>query len=285
MTYVGKILVILIMVLSLGFLTLSTVVFTTEKNWKTEVDKLKTQLSEVTGKSNQLNDAKTKLEGDLQITQKEGEEKVKALEDSLTQLKAELGRYTDETTKQRTVVETAQENLRSSQQEAEAKSRERAQALEQLRDVQNEANQYKIQQTELNDQIRILERELEQAKDNNKYLRDQVVLLQGVLQSNNLEADPAAYQKLALPPEVEGEILQTDTQNRRFQISIGSDDGLVAGHELIVYRLKPNPEYLGKVRVQLVDGDRAVVTLIGNTPQGKKIQEGDIVSTKIRPRG
>lgn len=285
MTYVGKILVILIMILSLAFLTLSTVVFTTEKNWKDEVEKLKGQLSEVQKKNNALTEEKGRLENDLSVTQKESEGAVKNLRDMLTQKDGELARYTDETTKLRTAVETAQENLRSAQQDADAKSRDRNLALDQLRAVQTEANQYKIQQTELNDQIRLLERELEQAKGNNKYLRDQLVAVQNVLKANNLEADPARYQQLALPPEVEGEVLQADTTKGRFQISIGSDDGLVPGHELFVYRLQPRPEYLGKVKVSIVDSDRAVVTLIGTTPQGKKIQEGDIVSTTIRPRG
>lgn len=285
MTYVGKILVILIMILSLSFLTISTVVFTTEKNWKDEVDKLKTQLSEASKKSSALNEEKSKLENDLSVTQKEAEGAVKNLRDTLTQKDGELARYTDETTNLRKAVETAQENLRSAQQDADAKYRDRNLAEEQRRAVQNEANQYKIQQTELNDQIRILQRELDQAKGNNQYLRDQLLALQGALKANNLETDPNKYIGLKQPPEVDGEVILADAVKGRFQISIGSDDGLVPGHELFVYRLAPKPEYLGKVKVSIVDTDKAVVTLIGTTPQGKKIQEGDIVSTTIRPRG
>ena len=53
MTFVGKILVIVIMAFSLLFLALSTVVFTTSRNWmvattkeKAEVDKLKKKLQD-----------------------------------------------------------------------------------------------------------------------------------------------------------------------------------------------------------------------------------------------
>jgi hypothetical protein len=112
-----------------------------------------------------------------------------------------------------------------------------------------------------------------------------VVVLQNVIQQNGLDPDPARYTQLEQPPDVDGEVVRVDGQNRRFQISLGSDDGLVIGHKLYVYRLQPSPEYLGEVRVQAVDSDQSVVTIIGSTPQGKKIQEGDIVSTKIRPRG
>jgi len=130
-----------------------------------------------------------------------------------------------------------------------------------------------------------MRREIAVAKQNNKYLRDSMVTLQNVIQSNGLDPNPAKYSQLVVPPEVDGEIVRIDPSNKRFQISIGSDDGLVAGHELFVYRLSPQPEFLGKVKVQTVDSDQAVVTVIGTTPQGKKIREGDIVSTKIGPRG
>jgi len=70
-------------------------------------------------------------------------------------------------------------------------------------------------------------------------------------------------------------------------LTIGSDDGLAPGHELFLFRTKPRPEYLGKIRVTTVDPDQAVGVVVGNTIQGKKIKEGDSVSSTIRggPRG
>jgi hypothetical protein len=68
------------------------------------------------------------------------------------------------------------------------------------------------------------------------------------------------------------------------EITIGSDDGLVVGHELYMYRLTPRPEYLAKVEVVSVDPDQAVVKVIGKTYLGKKIKEGDIVSSSVKPR-
>ncbi len=77
-----------------------------------------------------------------------------------------------------------------------------------------------------------------------------------------------------------------DARNSRVEITIGSDDGLVPGHELYLYRTKPRSEFLGRILIQSVDPDQAVGKVIGNTVSGKKIQEGDIVSSTIpRPRG
>ncbi len=42
------------------------------------------------------------------------------------------------------------------------------------------------------------------------------------------------------------------------------------------------PEYLGKVKVGLVEPDQAVANVIGNTVHGKKIMEGDNVSSTLR---
>ncbi len=63
------------------------------------------------------------------------------------------------------------------------------------------------------------------------------------------------------------------------EISIGSDDGLAVGQELYVFRVQPRAEYIGKVKIVSVYPDKAVADVIGNTVNGKKVQEGDIVSS------
>jgi len=88
---------------------------------------------------------------------------------------------------------------------------------------------------------------------------------------------------LESPPTVEGEVKRVDAQSKKIEITIGSDDGLVPGHELHVYRTKPRAEYLGKIRIQSTDPDQAVGIVISKI-QGKRIQEGDHVSSTIRPR-
>ena len=261
MTHIGKIFVIVLMVFSLVFLTLSTVVFMTERNWKQEVDKLKADLSKKSGDLNTAKDEKANLERQFEAAVKDKDLATTQADQQVGQLKDEITRRQNEITDQRQKVETSLENARLAQLDAEAKTKDIEKARQLLRDVQLEAGEYKKQEKDLKDEIF------------------------NMIQSNGLDPNPAKYSQLSVPPEVDGEIVRSDAANKRFQISIGSDDGLVAGHELFVYRLQPQPEFLGKVKVQTVDSDQAVVTVIGTTPQGKKIREGDIVSTKIGPRG
>src|SRR5262249_31226692 len=81
-----------------------------------------------------------------------------------------------------------------------------------------------------------------------------------------------------------GQVKRVAPDNRRIELTIGSDDGLVVGHELYLYHTTPRPEYLGRVRIVSVESDQAVARVVGNTYQGKKIKEGDLVSSTIVPR-
>jgi hypothetical protein len=284
MTYVGKILVIVIMVFSLVFLSLSTVVFMTEREWKKEVDKLKSDLSKANGLLNTAKDEKANLERTLEAEANNLKLAQQQADQQINQYKDEITKRQNEITAQRQAVETSTENVRLAQLDADAKTKDIEKARQIARDVQLETVEYKKQERDLKDEIFNLKRELSVAKDNNKYLRESLVTLQNVIQSNGLDPNPDKYSKIKQPPEVDGEVVQVDSSNKRFRISLGSDDGLIPGHEMFVYRLAPKPEYLGKVKVQIVDNDQSVVTVIGTTPQGKKIREGDIVSTKIGPR-
>jgi hypothetical protein len=82
------------------------------------------------------------------------------------------------------------------------------------------------------------------------------------------------------PPteDVEGQILKTDASGY-LTLSIGSDAGLSKGNTLEVYRLKPDPKYLGTIEILRVRPDEAVARPVGR-PNGV-IQVGDRVSKDV----
>jgi hypothetical protein len=287
MTFVGKILVIIITVLALFFLALSTVVFTTATNWKDEATTLKTKVSEletkVRGSTENLEAAKK----DLDSAKLAHEAELKNLNETNTKREDENRRLQDEITKQRAAVAVALENEKASHLDAEAQRKETVVLRENVRAVQTQANEVMIRLTELNDRIRLLERDLGVATGNNKDLRDRVARLQGALTKAGLPSDPLVYAALASPPpELEGVVRRVNAANNEVEISVGADDGVVVGHELNLFRTQPQPDYLGKIRIISVDHDQAVGSVVGGkTLQGKRILEGDLVATQIRPRG
>jgi hypothetical protein len=284
MTFVGKILVIVIMAFSLLFLGISSVVFTTSKNWMTatkeekqKVDDLKKKLvdAQAVSDSNKklLDDAK----GSFDALAKQLNSRIAALEaenklniDSMTSFKAQAA-----------VAETT---AKSTLDEVEAKRKETELLRVQKSSVEKQANEFKLHQAELNDKIRELERQLESATKNNSDLRERVARFSVLLRQNGLSDDISRIKGQDSPPPVQGEVKRIDPTNRVLEISIGSDDGLVEGHKLYVYRLSPRPEFLGEVMIKTVDPDQAVAKVVGNTFQGKKIREGDIVSSTIKSK-
>src|SRR5262249_36263754 len=262
----------------------STVVFATSRNWKEataaerkKVSDLQTKLKDAQAlkdaSEKALNDAKVAFEGQVKVL----DGRIRSLEDTNK-------RDSEQITAVRKDLAAADENAKSALQEVEARRNETMRLREQKSAVEKQANEFKLQHAELNDRIRELERLLETATKNNSDLRERVAKYSTLLQRNGLSTDISQLKGLESPPPVTGEVKRIDPTNRSMEVPIGSDDGLVVGHELFVYRVSPRPEYLGKVSIVAVDPDQAVAKVIGKTYLGKKIKEGDIVSSESKPR-
>jgi chromosome segregation ATPase len=286
MTFVGKLLVFFIIVFAVGFLTISTVVFTTESDWKKQADAKKKQLAELKTKNDTLAAQIKNLDAGLESEKQESKAKLDALGKQLADSKTQTDERQKEIENSRTTIEKSQESAKLAMDEAALRVKETDVLRETLKSVQDQANEYKLRQTELNDEIRVLKRELDTATKNNEQLRERAAVFSAKLRSLGQTADFEQLKGVAAPPaDVEGEVDKVDANNRRIEITIGSDDGLVVGHTLELYRFGADPKYLGKVKIISVEPDRAVAEVVGKTVRGEKIQEHDIVATKIRPRG
>jgi uncharacterized protein YlxW (UPF0749 family) len=284
MTQVGKILVLVIMAFSLMFLGISTMVFTTSKNWKTETQK---KGEEVTKIKKALADEQARVaeaKKNLEDAKAYADQEKKSLESRIRTLEDTNKRDLLSIEAVRKDLVVAEQSAKTALDEVEARRKETMALREQKAAVEKQANQFQLRQAELNDRIRELERILETATKNNSDLRERVAKYTTLLQRNGLNPDISRIRGMENPPPVTGQVMRVDPTSRRLEISIGSDDGLVVGHELLVYRTKPRAEYLGKGQVIAVDADQAVVRVLGSTNQGKKIKEGDIVSSTINPR-
>jgi hypothetical protein len=283
MTFVGKILVILIMVFALVFLGISTVVFTTEKDWKAAKEAESKKVQKLQGDLANAKSEIQKVQTDLTAAKAAFQAETAAKDQHIATLDAETKAAQDQAQKANTALGVAEQNAKIALEEADSKRKEVEQLRTQKADVEKQANEYKLRQTELNDKIRELERANETLNNNAKDLRDRTARLATALRSHGLSDDPTAYAAIESPPVVEGEV--TRVKSNKVELSIGSDDGLVPGHELYLFRTKPRPEYIGKIKIMSTGPDQAVGQVIGTTVQGKKIQEGDLVSSTIRPRG
>jgi hypothetical protein len=144
-----------------------------------------------------------------------------------------------------------------------------------------------------NQRVRQLEdelfnREVEAKSLEEKYntLLPQLATLRKVLVANQLDPDPNKYaRKLAPPPLVMGRVLDTKqsgrgTSRQLIEVSIGSDDGLTEGNMLYVYRVGEQNKYLGQIKLELVNPDRAVGVVVERAKNGV-IEREDYVTTKL----
>lgn len=282
MTFVGKILVILIMALSLVFLGVSTVVFTTATNWKVETEKQKVEVGKLQTQLSTAQQLEKDAQGKLEEAKKDHGTAVRNYDNQVAALKADAEKAQGEITQARTALTDAQSNAQLSLQDATARATDANKLRDQLSAVTEQSNKFKIQQTELNNEILNLKRMLTAAENNAKSLREYGARIANFMIKKGFSPSLAANESTqALPPNVEGKVLKV-FQNKMVEISLGSNDGLAVGQVLELFRRTPEPEYLGQVRITAVDPKQAVGNVVGTTVNGKQIKEGDDVASQIR---
>jgi hypothetical protein len=84
------------------------------------------------------------------------------------------------------------------------------------------------------------------------------------------------------PSQVHGMVEKIDQKEGLVEVSIGADQGLKKYHTLEVFRLRPQPQYLGRIRIVEVFPHKAIARLV-RTPltAARPLQEGDQVASSI----
>ena len=213
---------------------------------------------------------------ELETAQADFKKSNDALEGQIKTVNQSLADREKELTEQRTTVETAQETAKTALTQAEARTKETDLLHNQLLAVTKQSDEYKIQQNELQDQIRIQERQLGNREEEQR--RPERARAGAFQRAPPQRPFPTTTLRSAEPlaprPDVEGEVTRVDARNQRVEISIGSDDGLVVGHELQVFRTKPTAEFIGKIRLESVDPDQAVGKVHWQHPSWQKDSGG-----------
>src|SRR5262249_13356807 len=166
-------------------------------------------------------------------------------------------------------------------------------ATRQIDALSQERNQLKDQLTASNNQVLRLQKDFLTASNNETQatilagkLRDQVQSLMmqvekmssqlAYLKARGIEAPNGNLKSPS--PEVQGTI--TGVEGSIATTSLGKDHGVNAGDELQVFRLTPQPIYLGKLRISIARDHDSVGTFPPASPR-MTITKGDTVDTKV----
>ena len=103
-------------------------------------------------------------------------------------------------------------------------------------------------------------------------LTERVALQEKVMKATGVSETELTDQ---IPPEVEGVVLRT--RDNLIAISVGSDDGVKAGHVFDIYR---GERFIGKAEVTRARDNMSAARLVSEFVQAP-VAEGDYVTTKF----
>ena len=281
MTTISKVLVVVILALTLTCMAFATTVYVAQHDWPQEYDKLKKDHSSKTSQLSQVTSQLQQTEQSLNQTTTEREQKETALNADIDALSEERDELRERESRALAQAKSAQESAGQAITEAVSRRDE----IESLRvkwmTMIEERDQAIANRIESQDQLIVVQDQHGVATRRNQELVTRVGQLENVLVSYGL--DPNQTIELAAPPPVEGVIRETSETTGLAVISIGSDDGLLPGHRLEVYRLgklAENSKYLGRVEVREVDPDQSIVKIL--RPAQGKIRSGDHVASRLQ---
>ena len=274
MNLFGKILTVLVLIMSVVFMSFTMMTYATHRNWREAHRKVSTQLN---GVQDQLRQKNIELErvGVLLATERAARAKaLAALEQKANDLSEKL--KTEEARSQ-----SLQTNARLSEQAAQT-------AQTEMERLKNEVNalrdDLKLAQQATNDKLRLAsalqdrlnqtEGELKRVSGRREILRTQLSKAKLVLDRNGLDENAPIDN---IPPELDGVVTAVRDTNL-IEVSLGSDEGIQAGHKLDIYR--QDGSYIGRVEVTDTVSDRAVARIVPEYRQGV-VRIGDRVATQL----
>ncbi len=282
MTFVGRILVVVHLVLSVFFMAFAGAVFTAHANWMKKAKDAQASLSKVQSelatarsemenlktankvKVDELNGQITQLTGDKQGL----EQRVTGLEDENKRVKTELD--AQRVAAQLSTVETQDRTAESTLQRVKNS------------ELYQSRNDVFAELKAAEDKLFAMDLQRQQFEEKYAQLLRDAGTMRSFLASKGLTTDTKQMLANTQPPaDVEGVVLDYRRSekggNELVEISLGSDDDLRIGHTLTVYN---DDKYLGQIRLLEVTPDRAV-GLVVKKAKNTTIKRGDNVSTKL----
>ena len=271
MNLTGKILTFLILFLSVAFLVLAVMVGATHQNWKEVANDNRDKLQEARnvlttykGKSEEIN---KKLNAErvarrLQLAQ---------LESQLNTARTERDEKEAQLRKQLEISSRSQQALSNAEQRINEKDAQITDLRTQNKGLVDDIATQRQSVVNLTNQVYTLQGEMDQLSTMNMKLNEQVAQQEKVMKARGVSETELTDQ---IPPEVEGVVLRT--KNNLIAISVGSDDGVRAGHIFDIYR---GDRFIGKAEVTRAKDNMSAARLVSEFVQAP-VAEGDYVTTK-----
>lgn len=274
MNLAGKILTVLILLMSVCFFFISIMLGAAHRNWKEAATRYRSEAEQF---QRVAEDARSRGgEKDLILAR----ERV-ARQMHTAQLESRL-RIAEENAREKDLA-WREEQARSTEigealKLAERRLERKDEEVQNLKDdkrtlATDVADKFALVQN-LTNRIYELSNELDALKKSNSELSANLAQKSRVMRSYGLsDTQPTDH----IVPKLSGRVTRVGQDNRLIAIGLGSDDGLRVGHELDIYR---DDRYVGKIRVTRTDFNTSVGEVIRELMQDI-VREGDNVTSRL----
>lgn len=282
MTFVGRILIVVHLFLSVFFMAFAGAVYTAHVNWmKKATDLQKT----VATRDTELRSARDETERVKTTSKAQYDaltDKYNTLDGKVNNLQRDNATLVAENKQVKTAFDSERELAKLNSVEAEDRTTESMQQREKSMELYNSRNDVFSQLKAAEDRLFAMDLQRQQFEEKHAQLLKELAIFRSFLASKGLPTDPKVMTATTIPPtDVEGVVLDyrkaEKGQNELVDISLGSDDDLRVGHVLTVFS---DDKYLGQIKLLKVTPDRSV-GLVVKKAKNTTIKRGDNVSTKL----
>ncbi|MEX2307562.1 MAG: hypothetical protein WD738_08220 [Pirellulales bacterium] len=280
MTWLGKVFVVLILIMSLVFMGLAMAVYATHRNWREVIEGpngLRSQLEQAKQTNEQLKSEHNRRVEDLTREKEAAEQQLAKLETERVALADRNVQIQTELDQQKLQQREHIAAVAYTQKLNEGLSNEATGLRQQIRTEQQARDAAFSKTLEATEAVHQLTGEYESARERTEQLTKQVSGMTHVMREQGI--DPAT-EPGAVVPTVDGVVSQIRRAAgaQLVELTIGADDGLKAGNTVEVFR---GSKYLGRVQILQTSPDKSVGRVDRRFQQGQ-IQEGDRVATRLK---
>jgi len=282
MNTVGRILIVVMTVLTLCFMTFAGAVYTVQTSWRVKSNSLQEQFDAQQKRLTDMNAEYQDYKNDSTSQVQEMTQRAETAEANNVNLQQTNDALKGERDRARAERNEAVDEAEIATEEAAARLAE-ADALRQEDSRLRETIGHQIETVrDQEDQVFALERDARVIREKYAGLLDRAARAERLLRQNEIDLDTEIVgDERDPPPAVEGRVLgarRNRTGSVSFvEVSIGTDDGLQKGHQLMVYR---GSRFLADIRLIDVNPDGAVGIVIEKTRNGV-IERGDYVTSRL----
>ena len=273
MNTLGKLMVLLIFIMSIFFMTFSFMVFMTQTAWKAKADAANQSLQTQRSANTQLENQNKQLQLQRAAESAARTTAISALEASLSTSQGELSRAVKELNDLKAAQQLQEKQVTGSLTTLQQERSKVDSLRTTINATQAERDNMFAELIDLKNRVLELEANLQRAKLSEAQLLDQVAKQSAVLRAYDLSENENIS---GVAPKRDGRIREVGPNNKMVVVSLGEDDGIDRGHTLYVHR---RDKYLARVRVTKTYPDRSVGRVMEGYQLGA-IRSGDSVRTK-----